>query len=89
MPGVNIDLTGLTAAVTKVKGVNASVKEFLAQIETRVQKAVADALAADDAADQGSVDAANAAISSVVADLSAEADSLGAAIVAPAPPPTT
>jgi hypothetical protein len=88
MPGINIDLSGLTAQLAKTKGVNASVKAFIQKILGDTAKAVADALAADDAADQGSIDAANAAIAAVTAEYAGESDALASAIVTNPGPPT-
>lgn len=91
-PVINTD--ALVAEVTKAKGVTASVVAFIQGIGATITAKVAEALAADDAADQGSVDAANAAIAAAVADLTANNAALANAIVVtpgpgPTPPPPT
>lgn len=86
-PVINTD--ALVAEVTKAKGVTASVVTFIQGIGDTIAAKVKEALDADDAADQGSVDAANAAIASAVADLVANNAALANAIVAnPGPGPT-
>lgn len=80
MNGINIDTTALEAAVTEAEGVQASVVAFIGGFSGEIAKAVADALAADDAADQGSVDAANLAIAGVTDRVKAVAAGLAAAI---------
>lgn len=81
-----IDTAALEAAVTNAEGVEASVIAFIQGFSAQIQKAVADALAADAAANQGSVDAANAAIAAVTTRVTALAGNLGAAINTPPPP---
>jgi len=90
------DYTALNAAVEaaaaqaeKTRGTEASAAVIIAAIQVQVTKAVTDALKADDAADQGSVDAATAAIASTVKAFADSDDVLGAAIAAnnPTPPP--
>lgn len=70
------------AQATKTEGTEESAGVIIAAIGAQIQKAVADALTADDAADQGSVDAATAAINQVIARFAAADDKLGAAIAA-------
>jgi hypothetical protein len=82
-----IDVSGLIAAVDKSVGVKASAVTLINTFAAKVSEAVAAALAADDAADQGSIDAANAAISSEVARLTGSADELAAAIANHSSPP--
>lgn len=78
-----INTTDLTQAVTDAEGVEASVIAFINGFSAQLQKAVADALAADDAADQGSVDAANAAIKQVTDRVKAVSAGLAAAVTTP------
>ncbi len=77
-PVINID--ALAAATDRTVGLVASAVTFITNSGEIMKKAVADALAADDAADQGSIDAANAAIDAVVAKQTASADALAAAL---------
>ena len=88
-----IDVSKAVAAVDRAVGAHASVKQILLSQAELTKKAVDDALAADDAADTGSITAANAAIDEVAAKLSASTDDLLSAVVAnpgsdpvPAPP---
>ena len=92
MPANFADLTAqidaLSAQAARTVGVEASAKQIITGFSTAITKAVSDALAADDAADQGSIDAAKAAIANVTTQFSASADDLGAAVAAnPGPPP--
>lgn len=82
----NIDLTDLLAAVTKAKGVNDSAVALINNFATIAAQKVADALAADDAADQGSVDAAVAAIKDAAAQLNASSDQVATAVAANSTP---
>lgn len=77
-----INTADLTSAVTEAEGVEASVLAFIQGFSDKIAKAVADALAADDAADQGSVDAANAAIAGVTDRVKAVSSALAAAVTA-------
>lgn len=80
-----IDTAALLTQVTRAKGLAASAVTLLKGIP----KLVADALAADDALDQVTVDAANTAIAAVVADLTSSNTDLEAALGTnpdPAPP---
>lgn len=89
MPTPNIDLTQLLAAVEKAKGVAASAVALINNFSQQTAAAVTAALQADDAADQGSIDAAVAAINATAADLTASSTALGDAVAAnstPTPP---
>lgn len=80
----------LVAQITKNVTVEGSATDLINGFAAAVTKAVTDALTADNAADQGSIDVAVAAIEGVRASAVDSADRLGAAIVAntpPAPPP--
>lgn len=80
MPAPNVNTADLVDAVKEADGVKNSVIAFISKIGARIQVAVDAALVADDAADQGSVDAANAAIADEVAKIKAVSAELGAAI---------
>lgn len=81
-----VDLTALTAAVDRSVGLKASAATLIHEFANKIQEAVAAALAADDAADQGSIDAANAAIKEVESKLNLGSDQLAAALAShPAP----
>lgn len=87
------DLTALNKAIsdaadqaTRTEGTEASAGVIIAAIGAQIAKAVTDALTADAAANQGSIDAASLAIKTVIGRFSAADDALGAAIAAnPAP----
>ena len=83
---LNAQITALTAQVTKTEGTEASAGALIAGFSAAIQKAVADALAADDAADTNSINAAAQAITDVTARFAAADDKLGAAVAANAPP---
>lgn len=90
----NLDLSGVIAEVERAKGIQASAVALINGIGAKIAAAVTAALQADDAADQGSVDAAVAAVNEVVAGLKSSSDELGAAVAAnsdqpPAPAPPT
>jgi len=85
-PVINTD--ALIAAVDRAVGLEASAVAFITNSAELMKKAVADALAADDAADQGSIDATNAAIDAVVAKQTASSDTLAAALESNPTPPT-
>lgn len=80
-----IDLSALTQAVTDTETVDASVIALLQGFAAATQKAVADAIAADDVANQGTADAAKAAIDAVTARFVAANTTLSAAITANTP----
>lgn len=73
-------INALTAQVEQTEGTEASAKALIEGFAAQVQKAVSDALTADNAADQGSIDAANQAISDVTARFAASGSALGAAV---------
>src|SRR5689334_10086947 len=84
-------IDALTAQVKATQGVEASAKALILGQADATKTAVAAALQADDAADQGSIDAANAAIDGVTSQFAASAADLGSAIPAnpgPGPGPT-
>ncbi len=80
------------AQATASETTDASAVALLNGQADAIKKAVTDALTADDAADQGSIDAATAAITNVNARFTAANNNLGTAVTAntPAavPPPT-
>lgn len=82
MTKLNATITALTAQVQKTEGTEESAGALIAGFSQAIQQAVAAALTADDAADNGSIEAANAAISEVTARFAAADDKLGAAIAA-------
>jgi len=81
----NLDLSQVTAAIERAKTVQASATALINGFAAQAAAAVTAALTADDAADQGSIDAAVAAINQTAADLNASSDQLGAAITANTP----
>jgi len=94
MPGsdftaLNTAITALTTQATNTETVEGSATVVLQGFAAQVTTAVAAALAADDAADQGSIAAANTAIAAVTARFVASAGTLGNAIIVntPAAPP--
>ncbi len=86
MPIGPINTADLTAAVTQAETAEASVIVFIQGFAAQTQAAVAAALTADAAANQGSVDAANAAIKGVTDRMIAVASGLSAAITTTPPP---
>lgn len=80
MPTPNIDLTALIAEVDRAKGIQASAVALIKGFGAKIAEAVTAALVADDAADQGSVDAAVAAINAKVVELSASSTELSDAL---------
>jgi hypothetical protein len=90
--GLNAAVTALTAQVQNTEGTEASAIALINGFSAAAQKAVADALTADDAADNGSIQAANDAIAAVTARFVQSGSALGAAVAAggpntPPPPP--
>jgi len=75
-------IDALTAQVAATKGVEASAVALIQGFSTAISKAVADALTADNAADDASLAAAQAAIDAVTAQFKQSADDLGAAVAA-------
>lgn len=82
MTKLNATIAALTTQVQKTEGTEESAGALIAGFSQAIQQAVAAALTADDAADNGSIEAANAAISEVTARFAAADDKLGAAIAA-------
>lgn len=82
-------ITDMTAEVTRLETTEAGVETLITTLIQEGKDAVAKALTADNAADQGSIDAANAALDQVAARFIAVDDKLGAAIVAGTPPAPT
>jgi hypothetical protein len=82
-----LNLDALVAEVAEMDTLVTSVVALLAGQAEAISKAVADALAADDAADQGSIDAAQVAIDGAVASFKAQGAKLAAAVAANTPPP--
>ncbi len=78
-----VDLTAITATVTRAKGVMASAKALIQSQTDATKAAVAAALEADNNADDASIAAAMAAIDSVNTDLTAGVDDLASALTAP------
>jgi len=79
---LNQTITTLTDQVARTEGTEESAGKLIAGFSEAVKKAVTDALNADAAANQGSVDAASSAIDQVTARFAAADDKLGAAIAA-------
>lgn len=75
-------IDALTQQVAQTEGVEASAVALIQNFAQQVQTAVAAALTADNAADQGSIDAANQAIQAVSARFQASGAALGAAVAA-------
>jgi hypothetical protein len=84
---LNNQIATLTAQVAKTEGTEASAGLLIAGFSAAVQKAVSDALTADDAADTGSINAAAQAITDVTSRFAAADDKLGAAVAANNPNP--
>jgi hypothetical protein len=82
LTALNTTITALTAEVTRTEGTEDSAGVLIAGFSSAVTKAVTDALTADNAANQTSIDAANKAISDVTARFAAADDKLGAAVAA-------
>ncbi len=84
---VQLKIQDLVAAVDASIGVEASAVTFIQGFGDTVKKAVADALAADDAADEGTTIAANEAIDGAIAKAVASRTALAAAMVSNPTPP--
>ena len=82
-------LSELTAQVALTETVSDSAVTLIEGFSTAIIAAVTTALEADNAADQGSIDAATTAVLETKARFTASSDKLGAAIVAgtPSAPP--
>src|SRR4051812_5223709 len=79
---LNQAVADLATEVTNTTGIEASATALINGFAAAVTKAVTDALTADNAADQGSIDAATAAIAAAKTAFNASAGSLGAAVAA-------
>ena len=75
-------IDALTAQATATVGTEDSAEVVINGFSAQVSKAVSDALAADDAADQGSIQAAQAAIAAVTKQFTDSSAKLGAAVAA-------
>jgi rhamnogalacturonyl hydrolase YesR len=84
---LNTQIATLTDQVARTEGTEASAGALIAGFSAAIQKAVTDALVADDAADNGSVQAATQAITAVTGRFAAADDKLGAAVAANSGPP--
>ncbi len=84
---LNAAITALTTQVAQTEGTEDSAVALIQGVSVAITKAVTDALAADNVADQGSIDAANAAIATVTARFTASAKKLGDAVAANNPTP--
>lgn len=80
MPAPVVKIEGLIAEVARQKGLKDSLIALVNGIGPRVQAAVTKALEEDDAADQGSVDVANAAIDQAMTDIKSNNDEFAAAL---------
>lgn len=92
--GLNSAVTALTNQVAATEGTEASAAALINGFSQQIQKAVADAIKADDAADQGTADAVNQAIAAVTQRFTQSANALGSAVAAnnpnpPAPAPAS
>ncbi len=91
---LNAAIATLTDQVAATETVEASASNLLLGFSSAIAKAVTDALAADNAADQGSIDAAMQAIADTTTRFQASAGALGTAVAAntpsapPEPPPS-
>ncbi len=83
---LNAAIAALTTQVAATEGTEESAGALIAGFSAQITKAVTDALTADDAADNGSIVAANQAIADVTARFKAADDKLGAAVAANSPP---
>ncbi len=79
---LNQAVQDLAAEVTNTTGIEASATALINGFAAAVTKAVTDALTADNAADQGSIDAATKAIADAKAAFNASAGTLAAAVAA-------
>lgn len=84
---LNAAIVALTTQVTATEGVTDSAVALIDGFAAQVTKAVTDALTADDAADNGSISAANSAIADVLGRFKAAGDRLGVAVAAHSTPP--
>ena len=79
---LNASIDALVQEATRTEGTEASAGTVIAGFAAQITKAVSDALTADAAANQGSIDAATKAIADVTSRFAAADDKLGAAIAA-------
>lgn len=79
-PDLTPTVAAVVASVAKAKGVHDSTVAFINGVGAKILAAVTAALEADDAADQGSIDAATAAVATELAALDASSDALAAAV---------
>lgn len=82
MPPPVLNLDGVVNAIDRAVGLQDSAVAFIQASGDVLKDAVRAALEADDAADQGSIDAAMAAIDLKVAEQTAASDRLAAALAA-------
>ncbi len=82
---LNAAVTALTAQVASTETVEGSAIALINGFSAAIAKAVTDALTADNAADQGSIDAAMSAISATTARFAASGSALGNAVTANTP----
>ena len=80
--GLQAEVAALTAQLEQTRGVAASAALLINTFAERVSTAVTQALTADNAADQGSIDAALEAIRQTKEGFAQSASELGAAVAA-------
>lgn len=76
----NTAVAALATQVAATEGTETSAAALITGFSAQITKAVTDALTADNAADQGSIDAATTAITEVTNRFKNSADTLGAAV---------
>lgn len=79
---LDASINALIAETSRTEGTEDSAGVLIAGFSAAIKKAVEDAIAADDAADQGTIDAVNKVIADVTARFVAADDKLGAAVAA-------
>lgn len=82
LSALNASIDALTTEVARTEGTEDSAGKLIAGFAAAIQKAVADALTADAAANSASIAAASKAITDVTARFVAADDKLGAAVAA-------
>lgn len=85
---LNSAVAALTNQVNATEGTEASAVALINGFSQQIQKAVADAITADDAADQGTLDTVNQAIADVTSRFAASGQKLGDAVAATPGTPT-
>jgi hypothetical protein len=85
MAAPNVDTATILAAVEKAKTVQASAIALINGFKDKVIAAVTAAIQADDEGDQGTVDAAVAAINAAASDLNTSSEALGTAVTTNTP----